>query len=441
MTEFLWNIFELAVTFFEEFVIIHFICSFLGHDFSTPKGKIIYVSGSLVGVVIVTFLTHYIYNDMWLGAAYMAYWLLFALLFLKGKLIIKLFAVLLANVIIFFSSSVISSSISAIFKSEISALLYQNSYIRILMVVMIQLCIFYVCSLILKLVHKDLLQLKKNEWFLIISVFVISFFSLILIRLSMININTDTDSLVYVFAPLLAAEIGIVALNSMCLYMTIELSEGNRSAEEFKLKTQQYEHSIQYAETIRSQYDEMRSMRHDMKQHFAVIRQLQLDGKIDEAIRYIDSCVESVAGHEMFIDVGDVFINAILNSKLSIAKSKGIDVMCCAGSDVSGINAYDLCNLLGNMLDNAIESAQNVSDGKFIEVTIEADDFKFNICVSNSIAKSVLAPNKDLKTTKSDSKTHGLGIKTIRSLAKKYNGNADFYEEGLIFYCHVILYR
>lgn len=441
MTDFLWNLFELAVTVFEEFVIIHFICGFLGHDFSIPKGKIKYVSGSLVGVVIVTLLNYRVYNDIWLGAAYMAYWLLFALLFLRGKLIIKLFAVLLANVIVFFSSSVISSSISAIFKSEISALLYQNSYIRILMVVMVQLCIFYVCSLILKFVNKDLLKLKRNEWFLILSVFAISFFSLILIRLSMININTDANSLVYNVALLLAAEIGIVVLNSICLYMTVALSEGNRSAEALKSKTQQYEHSIQYAETIRSQYDEMRSMRHDIKQHFAVIRQLQLDGKIDEAVRYIDSCVESVAGHEMFIDVGNVFINAILNSKLSIAKSKGIEVMCRAGNDVSGINAYDLCNLLGNMLDNAIEGSQNVSDGKFIEVTIESDDFKYNICVSNSIAESVLAANKDLKTSKSDGKTHGLGIKTICSLARKYNGNADFYEEGLIFYCHVILYK
>ena len=65
MTDFLWNLFELAVTVFEEFVIIHFICGFLGHDFSIPKGKIKYVSGSLVGVVIVTLLNYRVYNDIW----------------------------------------------------------------------------------------------------------------------------------------------------------------------------------------------------------------------------------------------------------------------------------------------------------------------------------------------------------------------------------------
>ncbi len=58
MTDILWNFFELAVTIFEEFVIIHFICKFLGHNFSTIKGKVIYVAGSLVGSVIVTVANH-----------------------------------------------------------------------------------------------------------------------------------------------------------------------------------------------------------------------------------------------------------------------------------------------------------------------------------------------------------------------------------------------
>lgn len=185
----------------------------------------------------------------------------------------------------------------------------------------------------------------------------------------------------------------------------------------------------------------MRSTRHDIKQHFAVIQRLHQDGDFDEAIKYTNSCVESISKPEIFIDVGDVFINAILNSKLSIAKSKGIEVMCRTGKGISGINAYDLCNLLGNILDNAIEGAQKVSSGKFIEVVMEADEFKLNIRVSNSIEKSVLETNKKLKTSKGEHELHGLGIKTIRSLAEKYNGTADFYEEWLIFYCHVIMYK
>lgn len=441
MIDILWDFFELGVTVFEEFVIIHFICRFLGYDFTTLKGRITYVFGSLVGSVVVIAVNYFVTYDILIGLLYMAYWFVYALLFVEGKWFYKAFVVILANLIVFFSNSIISSSISAIFKSKNNIIYSQRSFIRFLTILMVQLCLIYFFSLILKLVDKTLLKLKKNEWILIISIFAVSFFSLTLIQLSLLNINLDENSALFIVSLLLASEIGIITLNSICLYMTIALSKGNRSAEEFKLKTQQYEYSIQYAETVRNQYEEMRSMRHDIKQHFIVIQSLQRDGNIPEAISYTNSCVQSIAAPEMFVDVGNVFINALLNSKLSIAKSKGISVMCRTENNFSGISAYDLCNLLGNILDNAIEGTQNVIGGKYIEVVIKADDFKLNICVSNSIQQSVLETNNDLKTSKADRKLHGLGVKTIRSLAEKYNGNADFYGEGLFFYCYVILYK
>lgn len=441
MINILWSFFELTVTIFEEFVIIHFICKFLGYNFLTLKGKIIYVSGSLVGAVVVTVANHLFIFESWLGLIYMTYWFIFALLFLDGKFLYKLFVVLFTNLIVFFSNSLISSSISAIFNSEVNIVYSQVSFIRFLTILMVQLCQVYFFSLILRLVNKELLRLKRNEWILIISVFAVSIVSLTLIQLSLLNINTNTDFDVYTISLLLTAEICIVTLNSICLYMTIALSKRNRSAEELMLKSQQYEHNIQYAETIRNQYEEMRSTRHDIKQHLTVIQRLQRDGNISEAINYTNSCLQTIAAPEMFMDVGDIFINALLNSKLSIAKSKGITVMCRTENNISGINSFDLCNLLGNILDNAIDGTQNVVEGKFVEVVIRSDDFKLNICVSNSIQQSVLEFNKDLKTSKLDRELHGLGIKTIRSLAEKYNGNADFYEEGLIFFCHVILYK
>ena len=59
------------------------------------------------------------------------------------------------------------------------------------------------------------------------------------------------------------------------------------------------------------------------------------------------------------------------------------------------------------MLDNAIEVAENIQGAKFIEVSILADEDKLNICVSNSIASSVLKNNPKLKTNKSNKASHG----------------------------------
>ena len=92
------------------------------------------------------------------------------------------------------------------------------------------------------------------------------------------------------------------------------------------------------------------------------------------------------------------------------------------------------------MLDNAIEAAK-ITTPACIEVSIFSDDYKTNICVSNSICKSVLNDNKNLFTTKTDFQNHGIGVRTIRGVADKYNGNVFFYEENMNFFCRVILQK
>ena len=206
MIDILWSFFELIVTVFEEFVIVHFICKFLGHNFSALKGKVIYVSGSLVGSVVVSVVDHMVNYESWLGAVYMAYWFIFALLFLDGKILNKFFAVLLANMVVIFSSTLIPSSVSAILRSEMITLYSQKSFIRFMTILLVQLCIFYFCSLILKIIDKALLKLKKKEWGLIISVFVISFFSLIMIQLTLLNFKNNMNTDVYTISLLLSAE-------------------------------------------------------------------------------------------------------------------------------------------------------------------------------------------------------------------------------------------
>ena len=216
------------------------------------------------------------------------------------------------------------------------------------------------------------------------------------------------------------------------------MNKSNRAAEEFKLKEQQLMHDVQYAKTVRTQYQEMRHIRHDIKQQLATVSGLQIKGKFDEAQKYISEVADRIEQIEMFVDVGNDFINAILNSKLSIAKSKGIEVLCNFSGKIDNISEYDLCSLIGNVLDNAIEASEKVCDA-VIAVSLFSDKYKLILTVSNSISQSVLNENTELKTTKDEAELHGFGVRSIRAIAKKYDGIADFYEEGLTFFCRVVL--
>ena len=114
-------------------------------------------------------------------------------------------------------------------------------------------------------------------------------------------------------------------------------------------------------------------------------------------------------------------------------------LFCNFSGKIDGINEYDLCNLIGNMLDNAVEAAENAGDNAVIEVSLFSDKHKMIFTVSNSISKSVLNSNPELKTVKDEPDLHGFGVKTIKAIAEKYDGNVDFYEENLVFFCRVLL--
>lgn len=434
MDSFGWNIFEAAATLCEQFIIFYFICSFLGHDFKSLGGKAVYISGAVGGTILVTFVNYFALYEWWLSGIYISYWFVFSLLFLYGKPFSKLLAAVLSDVVSICSSNIVTGMLSIALITPPAQLYSAHGMYRVIGMLMCQTLNLFIFNLILKFVNKSIFEMKKKELLLIISVFLISAFSFAAIQLSLNESRlSEAASLM-----LLLSEIGLIALNVICLYITVSLNKSSRIAEELKLREQQQEYDIQYAETVRKQYEEIRQIRHDIKQHLDAVSGLQHEGKIDAAQKYIADILGSLESIEMFMDVGNDFVNAILNSKLSIAKSKGIEVLCSSSSKVDGINEYDLCNLIGNMLDNAIEAAEK-AENAVVEVSIRSDKYKLMITVSNSISQSVLSVDPNLNTTKNKTEQHGFGVKTIRSIAQKYNGSADFYEENLTFFCRVIL--
>lgn len=433
MTEVLWKVFELSVSFFECCVVIHFICAFLHHDFKSTRGRIIYFIGVIIDFLCVNTLNHITVYEGILGIIYIMIYFIYATVFLKGSKTKKMFVSVTAIIVLVGVGAGVSGFISVLFNRELSVLYGQRIIERVYSIILIQTMLVIVYDIILKF---SAASLKKNEWGLIIFILSISFFAVVLIHAVLINIESafmHSDMLIL-------SEIGIIVLVIVSFYMTYYLSKSNAEAERLRMVRQQEEYRISYALNIKEQYEEIRRMRHDMKQNFAVISTLHREHKYDEANEYVSRVSDNLKKFEMVVDVHNDFINAILNSKLSIASQYGIRVICALSSNIDGIDDIDLCNLLGNILDNAIEAAKHCKNG-YIEVSIRSDENMVLVIISNTIAESVLNQNKELKSTKKDSARHGYGVKTIRSIAEKYSGTASFYEEGDMFFCQIMMYK
>ncbi|MDE6021526.1 MAG: ATP-binding protein [Ruminococcus sp.] len=183
-------------------------------------------------------------------------------------------------------------------------------------------------------------------------------------------------------------------------------------------------------EEIQNMYRQMQAWRHDYRNHIQNMKN-RLDGDQGELEQYLDELAEDLTQADTSIKTGNVMADAVLNSKLSVAEQKGIQLNIKAHIP-QGMTMTDveLCSVLGNLIDNAIEACEKLSyDQRFMRVYIDKFKGQFYLSVQNS-SPSVRRDKGTYRTTKEGS--HGFGLFRIDRIAKKYGGYVNRqYEEGI----------
>lgn len=175
---------------------------------------------------------------------------------------------------------------------------------------------------------------------------------------------------------------------------------------------------------------DMRVFRHDFKNNLTSVRALISDGQYGEAKKYIDELYGRLDATKNAFSTGNHFADAILAEKSTAAAVWQTKLDFDGIIPADGIENIDLCTILANALDNAVEASKLV-DNAVISVHAVQDSAVFMLTVSNPTLHPVEIKNNTVKTTKLDSMNHGFGIGSIRSAAKKYNGEVNLkYENG-----------
>lgn len=174
---------------------------------------------------------------------------------------------------------------------------------------------------------------------------------------------------------------------------------------------------------------------HDLKNKFYAIQSLMQED-VQSAIAEMDSITNILNAQRKLKCVGNVGIDALLNSKISLAKHKGVQIHITSTlSDLIGIDTIDMCLILGNILDNAIEATEPLPAQKNIDLTIQQNlNCIYIIAVNDTNGQA-----QYLKTSKKDSAHHGYGLKNIRSIVEKYNGFIDIDNKDNKFKISIVL--
>ncbi len=279
----------------------------------------------------------------------------------------------------------------------------------------------WLIGLLHRIINKRLRELPIKYWILIIAIPIISIFLL----------QTILDGFVgssnYSYVSLGVSLSGIIFIN-IAMFNFFESYED-------KLK-------INYLETMKQQeqenyklltltYNQVREFKHDIENQFLVLSDMLENNDIASAKEYIVKLDSFVKYANRLCYTGNNAVDSIVNIKGSLARSYGIEFICKVNI-ITGIKAdeLELCRIIGNGLDNAIEGCQRVTDPKkHILISITEDREKLFIVITNTSEK---VDTSSLVSSKKDSGLHGVGISSIRSSADRLGGLVKFdYEDGV----------
>ena len=188
-------------------------------------------------------------------------------------------------------------------------------------------------------------------------------------------------------------------------------------------------------------YRQMRGWRHDYHNHIQTVKaHLQFE-QYSEIGVYLDELDSDLTNVDTVIKTGNIMVDAILNSKISLALSRKIDVNAKAiVPKTLSVSEIDLCVIIGNLLDNAAEACAKLSNeaDRFIRIYIDVLKDQLYISVSNSVGGDVKKSGKTYLSTK-EKDGHGFGLLRIDKIVEKYGGFINRQNEEGVFATEVML--
>ena len=232
-----------------------------------------------------------------------------------------------------------------------------------------------------------------------------------------------------------AVIVAAVALINLLLWYLILPWAVNRRISRF-----QSDLVTKYYDEVEIMYRKMRGWRHDYHNHIQVLKANMSLGQYEQAKDYLNRLEKDLTTVDTVLKTGNVMVDAILNSKLSLIQDKqiSVDATAIVPGDIE-ISGIDLSILIGNLLDNAIEACMQISEKKdrFIRIYIDIVKKQLYISVTNSMNGKARKMGNSFLSAKQGN--HGFGLLRIDSIISKYHGYVNRQTENGIFATEVML--
>lgn len=233
----------------------------------------------------------------------------------------------------------------------------------------------------------------------------------------------------------------LILSNLSLIKIVVELIKSRNIKMENKIIREKIAMQYKHYLTIQESQIRVRKLYHDMNNHIICIEKLY--GNNRDVRNYIESVRTELNCLESEISTKNMILDIIVNEKKNICDENNIDIEIDINfSKCNFIDMVDICSIFSNMLDNAIEACMKLNEDKrFIKLKGTIVNSMFVIKCENSKSNAITLKKGSILSDKSDSFVHGLGIKSIKSSVKKYDGEygMDFSNDKFIMYIYIPL--
>lgn len=213
-----------------------------------------------------------------------------------------------------------------------------------------------------------------------------------------------------------------------------------RKRRDKQTETYQRELMDTHFKEVDNMYRQMRGWRHDYRNHIQTMKVLVANGEIEAVKAYLDKLDIELNTIDTVVKTGNTMTDAILNSKISLAKAKDIQVVVDAHIPVKlKISELDLCVIIGNLFDNAIDASMLLQpEERMIRVYMAMKGTQLYICFTNFTAVKKQEKNNNLFES-SKGKNHGLGLIQIDHIVERLEGYLSRNSEDGAFTTEVLI--
>ena len=191
---------------------------------------------------------------------------------------------------------------------------------------------------------------------------------------------------------------------------------------------------------VENMYRQMRGWRHDYRNHIQTMKVLASSGDLEGIRSYLDRLDTDLGTVDLAVKTGNAMADAILNSKISLAKSRDIPVQVDAHIPVKlKMSELDLCCIIGNLFDNAIEASLALPpEERLIRVYMDMKGTQLYLSFTNFTAggKREKQGGRFL-TTKGEG--HGFGLVRVDAIVERLDGYLSRNSEDGAFTTEILI--